>query len=325
MRGFLRAVLAAVSLVCAAPPGHGAERVLRIGYVFPQGSQLGAGASRFAAEVARRTGGAFRIEPYPNSTAGGELEMAEDVRLGHLDMVFITSSSFASLLPDFGIFDIPFLFRDAAHAHAVFDGPIGTTYLARFRQKGLVALAWGENGMRHITNARRPVSAPEDLRGLSLRLPPSEVMIRGFESLGAKAVPLPFPALFGALQSGEVEGQENPVATIVAAQFDRVQRHLTLSGHVYSWAALVMAPATWETLSPAERQVFAEAARLGGQVSREVAGRGEREGVEALRRGGMSVVAHVNRARFAEALEPAFAAYGQRFGVETIQQIKSVQ
>lgn len=301
------------------------ERVLRLGYVFSQNSQLGAGAERFASEVARRTGNTYRVELYPNGSVGGEVEMVDELRLGHLDVAFITSSPFSNIIPEFGIFDIPFLFRDARHAHAVFDGPIGQDYLRKFREKGLVALAWGENGMRHITNAKRPVAAPEDLKGLSMRVPQSDVMLAGFRAFGVKAEPLAFPALYGALQSGRFDGQENPIAVITASRFEKVQTHLTLSGHVYSWSAMIISKSAWEALSASEQKAFVEAAKAAGQVSREVAGRAETEGVEALRRAGMNVVASIDRAAFERSLQTTTAEFSKTFGAETIRQIKSVR
>nr|WP_282103692.1 DctP family TRAP transporter solute-binding subunit [Methylobacterium sp. 37f] len=301
------------------------ERVLRLGFLFAQTSQLGAGAERFAKDVAKRTGGTTRVELYPNGTIGGEVEMAEELRLGHLDIAFITSAPFSSIIPEFGIFDIPFLFRDAGHAHAVFDGPVGQDYLKKFQQKGMVALAWGENGMRHITNSKHPVTNPEDLKGLSMRVPQSDIMLTGFRSLGVKAEPLAFPALYGALQSGQFDGQENPIAVISASRFEKVQKHLTLSGHVYSWAVIVMSKTAWDALGPAEQKAFTEAARAAGQVSREAAGRAEREGVDELRKAGMNVVASVDRAAFEQSLQSATAGFSARFGAETIRQIKSVR
>lgn len=209
--------------------------------------------------------------------------------------------------------------------HAVFDGALGQDYLKKFQQKGMIALAWGENGMRHITNSKHPVTNPEDLRGLSMRVPQSDIMLTGFRSLGVKAEPLAFPALYGALQSGQFDGQENPIAVISASHFEKVQKHLTLSGHVYSWAVMVMSKTAWDSMGPAEQKAFTEAARAAGQVSREVAGRAEREGVDELRKAGMNVVASVDRAAFEQNLQPATAGFSAKFGVETIQQIKSIR
>ncbi|MCJ2084049.1 DctP family TRAP transporter solute-binding subunit [Methylobacterium sp. J-090] len=320
----LAAACAALCSLLITSKADAGERVLRLGYLFSQTSQLGAGAETFARDVAKRTGGTYRVELYPNGTVGGEVEMAEELRLGHLDMAFITSAPFASLIPEFGVFDIPFLFRDARHAHAVFDGPIGQDYLKKFQQKGYVALAWGENGMRHITNSKRPVAGPGDLKGLSMRVPQSDVMLKGFRAFGVKAEPLAFPALYGALQSGQFDGQENPIAVITASHFEKVQTHLTLSGHVYSWAALIVSKASWDALSPGAQKAFVEAAKAGGQVSREMAGRAEKEGVDVLRKAGMQVVATVDRPAFEASLQDTNAAFSKAFGPEIIQQIKSV-
>ncbi|KQP92646.1 TRAP dicarboxylate transporter subunit DctP [Methylobacterium sp. Leaf113] len=327
MPGRLRVAATIVGLcsILTITRAQAEERVLRLGFLFAQTSQLGAGAERFAKDVAQRTGGTTRVELYPNGTIGGEVEMAEELRLGHLDIAFITSAPFSSIIPEFGIFDIPFLFRDASHAHAVFDGPVGQDYLKKFQQKGMVALAWGENGMRHITNSKHPVMNPEDLKGLSMRVPQSDIMLTGFRSLGVKAEPLAFPALYGALQSGQFDGQENPIAVISASRFEKVQKHLTLSGHVYSWAVIVMSKTAWDALGPAEQKAFTEAARAAGQVSREAAGRAEREGVDELRKAGMNVVASVDRAAFEQSLQSATAGFSARFGAETIRQIKSVR
>jgi tripartite ATP-independent transporter DctP family solute receptor len=321
----IAAALLGLCSILGAPRAEAQERVLRLGYLFSQSSQLGAGAERFASEVAKRTGGSYRVELYPNGTVGGEVETAEELRQGHLDIAFITSAPFSGIIPEFGVFDIPFLFRDARHAHAVFDGPIGQDYLRKFQQKGLVALAWGENGMRHITNAKRAVTTPEDLKGLSMRVPQSDIMLAGFRAFGVKAEPLAFPALYGALQSGRFDGQENPIAVITASHFEKVQTHLTLSGHVYSWAAMIMSKSAWDALGPAEQKAFVEAAKAAGQVSREVAGRAETEGVEALRKAGMNVVATVDRAAFERSLQTTTAEFSKTFGAETIRQIKSVR
>lgn len=327
MPGRLRVAATIVGLcsILTITRAQAEERVLRLGFLFAQTSQLGAGAERFAKDVAKRTGGTTRVELYPNGTIGGEVEMAEELRLGHIDIAFITSAPFSSIIPEFGVFDIPFLFRDAGHAHAVFDGPVGQDYLKKFQQKGMVALAWGENGMRHITNSKHPVTNPEDLKGLSMRVPQSDIMLTGFRSLGVKAEPLAFPALYGALQSGQFDGQENPIAVISASRFEKVQKHLTLSGHVYSWAVIVMSKTAWDALGPAEQKAFTEAARAAGQVSREAAGRAEREGVDELRKAGMNVVASVDRAAFEQSLQSATAGFSARFGAETIRQIKSVR
>ena len=133
---------------------------------------------------------------------------------------------------------MPFLFRDKAHARAVLDGPIGQEMLTKFDAKGFKALAWGENGFRHMTNSKRDVKVPEDLKGLKMRTMENPVHIAAYKGFGIITTPMAFPEVFTALQQGTVDGQENPLSVIISAKFDQVQKHLSLTGHVYSPAHL---------------------------------------------------------------------------------------
>ncbi|HEX5243663.1 MAG TPA: DctP family TRAP transporter solute-binding subunit [Tepidisphaeraceae bacterium] len=297
-------------------------KTLKLGYILSTHSQLGAGATVFADEVAKRTGGHYKIEQFPNSALGGEVEMLKAVQLGTVDMAFITGAPLPNFVPEIGVFNIPFLFRDVDHAHAVLDGPIGQSYLAKFHDKGLVALAWGENGMRHLTNSKREIRTPDDLKGLKLRLPQSDVMLAGFKALGANASPLAFPLLYGALQSGEFDGQENPIATIQSSKFNQVQKYLTLSGHVYDPAVLFISEDAFDDLSADDKKSFTEAARLGGQASRQFAADAEKNGVAELAQSGMKVVANVDRAAFAAAMASANPVFAKQFGGDLIQKIR---
>lgn len=306
----------------AAPAAAQTTRVLKLGYILSRQSQLGAGADVFASEIARRTAGRYQIEQYPNSALGGEVEMLKAVKLGTVDLAFITGAPLPNFVPEVGVFNIPFLFRDLNHAHAVFDGPIGQAYLAKFKDKNLIALAWGENGMRHLTNSKREVRTPEDLRGLKLRVPQSEVMLAGFKALGADVHPLAFPALYEALQSGEFDGQENPIATIRSAKFNQVQKYLTLTGHVYDPAILFMAVDTFDDLSFGDREAFVASARLAGQASRSFAADAEKSGIADLSQSGMKVVTDVDRTKFSAAMASMNPVFAQQFGAELIERIR---
>ena len=318
-------VLLVTTLLLIAPVGARAEQVLRIGYLLSQNSQLGAGTKAFAEEVKKRTGGKFRVEQFPNGELGGEVEMIQAVQSGQVDIALITNAPFTNIIPEFGVFDVPFLFRNAGHAHAVLDGPIGKEYLEKFRSKDMVALAWGENGLRHLTNSKRPIKVPQDLAGLKLRVPQSDVMVQGFQALGAAAEPLAFPLLYSALATGKFDGQENPIATIVSAKYDKVQKYLTLSGHIYSWAAFIISKDVYDDLSPAERATFVAAAELGGAASRRYAADAEKTGVEKLRQGGMEVATNIDRDVFIAALKPAKAKFVEKFGAAIIDRIESTK
>jgi TRAP-type transport system periplasmic protein len=298
-------------------------KTLKLGYILSTDSQLGAGGAVFADEIAKRTQGRYRIEQYPNSALGGEVEMLKAVQLGTVDLAFITGAPLPNFVPDVGVINIPFLFRDLTHAHAMLDGPIGRSYLERFREKDLVALAWGENGMRHITNSKREIRFPKDLKGLKLRLPQSDVMLAGFKALGADVGELAFPQLYGALQSGQFDGQENPIATIQSSKFNQVQKYLTLTGHVYDPAILFMSIDNSDELSAEDKQSFIEAATLAGDASRTFAAAAEARGVSELVQAGMQVIKDVDRSQFAVAMASANSEFDHRFGHAVITEIQN--
>ena len=300
-------------------------RTLRIGYILPLKSQLGAGATAFAEDVSKSTGGRFIVKQFPDSTLGGDVELLKAVQLGTVDLALVTGMGLSGLMPDLGVLNIPFLFRDAAHAQAVLDGPIGQSFQATFAARDITLLAWGENGLRHITNARKVIATPEDLKGLKIRVPQSDVMLQGFQALGAEAAPLPFPVLYQALQAGTFDGEENPVATIRAAKLDEVQKFLTLSGHAYDPAAFIMSTDLRSDLSPEDYASFVTAARAGAKASRVFAADAEVNGVAALQEGGMTVQPTVDKARFAAAMASANADFDKRFGQDLIAQIRATK
>jgi tripartite ATP-independent transporter DctP family solute receptor len=318
---FLVVALCALASAAAATES---PRILKIGYILQQESQLGAGATVFAREVEQRTHGRYVIEPYPDAQLGGEVEMVQAVQLGTIDIAFVTAAPLPNFVPQVGVFGIPFLVRDAAAAHALLDGPFGVKLLKQFADKNLVALAWGENGMRHLTNSKHPIQVPDDFRGLKLRVPQNDTMVTGFKAFGAEVSQLPFPDLYGALQSGRFDGQENPIATILSSRFSQVQSHLTLSGHIYDPAVFLIARDLYnEDLSAADKQAFVEAARLGGLESRRYAAEAEASGVAKLEADGMKVVRSIDKAKFAARMAPVMPVFEQKFGTEAVAAVSN--
>ena len=153
--------------------------------------------------------------------------------------------------------------------------------------------------MRHITNGKRPIASADDLKGLKLRLPQSDVMMAAFKAMGADVSALAFPQLYDALQTGQ-DGQENPIATIQASKFFQVQKYLTVSGHVYDPAVVFISPDVFGELSDADKAAFVEAAKIAGQASRKFAGEAQMKGVAALASRGMQVTGEVNRGSFVQ-------------------------
>jgi TRAP-type transport system periplasmic protein len=303
----------------------GRAKVMRLVITNALASQTGQGATVFAERVAASSGGRLRVEIYPAGVSGGELETTQDVAKNALELSIVSSVGFAMVAPKLGAFDIPFLFRDVAHARAVLDGPVGQKALTEVESGGLVGLAWSENGLRHLTTASVPVRSPKDLAGLKIRVPQSVAMITGFKALGADAKPLPFPDLYGALSAGEFQGQENPLGNIAGANFDRVQRYLSLTGHIYSAAMLIMSRQAYDLLSEDERTMVRAAARAATQAARETGDRNEARLTAELGKRGMTVIADIDRAAFTTAIRGADAQFETEYGKPLLEAIRAVR
>ena len=310
-----------VGLGLAASAAGAAE--LKLGYSLAPTSHYGVGASAMAEELAKRTNGKWTIKQFPANALGGEREMVEGAQIGTVDIVVTSTGPVGNFVPDTLLTDIPFLFKDYKHAHAVLDGPIGQRILDQFPKHGLIGLAWGENGFRNLTNSKRPIRTPEDAKGLKVRTMENQVHMTAFRTIGVLPTPMAFPELFTALQQGTVDGQENPIGVILSAKFPQVQKYMTLTQHVYSPALIILSPSVWNQLNDQEKQAFKEAAKVGAQAMRKKAFDDAENGVAELKKQGMEVVTELDRKAFEDALKPAFAEYAKRFGQEKIDEIRN--
>ncbi len=318
----------AAACVLLAATGAQAAQTLKIAHVLPAKSQFSEAIRAMNEELQKRTGGKYNLEEYPASSLGAGKALLDGVALGTIDMVVSSSGgALAQFNPTIGILDLTLLFRDTAHADAVLDGPIGKELLDSFADKGVVGLAYAENGTRHLTNSVRPIKTPADLKGLKIRLSESPIYTKAFQTLGAQPFSLPFSQLYPALQSGQADGQENPITTIVGANLQQVQKYITLSGHTYAPAVILINKDLYDEMTPDDRTAFVEAARLGGKASRDFVRKGDVEGLEKLKAAGMTITtaAEFDRAAFEEALKPFYAEYAKEFGADRIAAIKAVK
>lgn len=219
------------------------------------------------------------------------------------------------------------LFRGPEHADAVLDGPIGQELLETFKDQDTVGLAWGENGFRQLTNSVHPITKPEDLKGLKIRLTASEIYKAAFETLGAETFSLPFSQLYPALQSGKADGQENPVTTIVGSNLQDVQKYITLSNHTYAPAAILINKDLFDEFPPEVQEAFFASAKIGGQASRDFVRERDVKGLEVLKASGIEIVPPegFDRAAFEKALQPFYDTYAKQFTMEKIQAIRDVK
>ena len=316
------AVLVAVTAFVAAVPAS-AQTTLRMNIAIAQNSHYGVAVDAFAHEVETRTGGRYKIQTFYSGALGAERESVEGVQLGTLDLTLTSTGPLPNFVPEVAILDIPFLFRDYTHARAVLDGPIGQEMLQKFPPKGMVGLVWAENGFRQMTNNKRPINTPEDLKGLKMRTMENPIHIEAYRQFGIQPTPMAFTEVYTALQQGTVDGQENPLSVITSAKLDQVQKNLSMTGHVYSPAIILMNKAQWDKLAPADREVFLAAAREAVKVNRARVDADERKAIAELRAKGMVVIEYVDKSKFQAALAPVYADFGKRFGQDNIDRIKN--
>ncbi|MFA7433865.1 MAG: TRAP transporter substrate-binding protein [Gemmobacter sp.] len=314
--------VALAAIIAAATPAL-AQTEVKVGYALAPNSHYGAGAAKWQEVVEAATDGRYVFNHFPSSGLGGEREMVEGIQIGTVEATLVSSGTLANFVPDTGIFDIPFLFRDLAHARTVLDGPIGQEMLAKFDDVGVVAVAWGEQGFRHITNNRGAIVTPADIAGLKIRTMENPIHLTAFQTLGAAPTPMAWPEVIGALQQGTIDGQENPLSVIVSANLSDVQKYLTLSGHVYSPAILLVSRSLWDRMSEEDQEAFRHGATEAVAAMRAYVDEVESSGVAALREQGMDVgeLDAADKLAFQEALAAAYEEYYTQYDRELIERI----
>lgn len=299
--------------------------VLKVGHTLSDTSHYQEGLTHFAEILSEKTDGEIEVEIFANGSLGGERDMVEGLQIGSVDLVLTSTGPMSGFIEEITVVDLPFLFDNAEHAHAVLDGEIGQELLDKLDTIDLEGLAWWENGFRNVTNSVRPIEKPEDLDGLKLRTMENEIHMAAFRELGVDPTPMAFTELFTALQQGVVDGQENPVPVIYSSRFYEVQDYLTLTGHVYNPSILLTSNSFFEGLSPEHQEALAEAAQEAGQFEREVVARMDSELVDELETNGMEVIREIDKEPFVEATQPVYEEYSDVFGQDLIDSIRNFE
>lgn len=277
-------------------------------------------ADRFKALMEQRTGCQFSLLIYQGGVLGTTKQGTEQVRLGTLDMA-TAASEMVELYAPFGATDLPFIFRDRAHVAAVLDGPIGKKLNEELvKSRGVRVLGYGELGFRHITNSFRPITRPQDLKGLKIRVPQSKLRSRTFEIFGAAAAPIPFGELYTALQQKVVDGQENPLSTVWSASYWQVQKYLSLTGHIYTPVFPIASERSFQKLGPEIQKAMLETAQEVSVWHRGESARADSELVQKIREKGMEVN-QANVADFQKEAAKVWDEFAAPIGKELINAI----
>jgi len=271
--------------------GHGEAQVkARLGHGGSETHPFHIWSVKFAEEAKRLTGGKLQVEVYPNSQLGKERDMAEGLILGTLEMAVVgTGTILPNWVPEIGALDAPFVYRDFEHFYKVQDGAVGADLKAKLEAKGMKHLGWADIGARHMTNNKRPITKPEDLVGLKMRVPDSKVYVAMMKALGATVVPVNFAELYMALQQGVADGQENPPTTIRSMNYWEVQKYLSLTGHIYSGASGLVST-RWFGQQPADlKAAIEQAGRAATEYTRPWVREDNQKSLEFIRSKGAAI------------------------------------
>ena len=270
----------------------------------------------FQKPVEEKSGGTIKVEIYPNSALGGDAELTESVAMGSLTAALPSTSVLVAYSPDFGVMDMPWLFSNAQNAFEAMDGDMGDYFNQKLEAVGIHCLGYSYNGLRSMTNNVRPITKPEDLKGLKMRVMENQVFIDFFNTLGASATPMGFNELFTGLQQNTVDGQENPPSLIYASKFQEVQKYLSVTEHVNNFLGFIMNKDFYDGLTQEQQQIVTDAAAEFVKQQRQMELDDTNLYVDKLEEEGMQVnrLTEEDKAAFKEALAPMYEKYKGEFG-----------
>ncbi|WP_157879070.1 TRAP transporter substrate-binding protein [Pararhodospirillum photometricum] len=263
------------------------------------------------------------LEEHGGGTMGDDLDLWRAVSLGAIDLAVVTVPAISSHVPELGVLLVPFLFRDMRHAAKVFHGPLGEGVGQAVGREGLVLLSFVVRGFNRLTNARRPVRRAEDVRGLRVRIIPNPIYNLTYAALGAQVVPMAWPAVYGALDDGRIDGQENPLLSLAGQDFSRVQKYLSLTTISQNPQILVMNAEAFRALSPQEQEALTSAARTAARSIDARLEEGEAAVLEGFRQEGMELIENVDHDTFRVALAPLEPEWEARFGADLLRRLRA--
>jgi tripartite ATP-independent periplasmic transporter solute receptor, DctP family len=301
---------AAVVVVLGGCTGDaGAPRELKFGHVGEPGSLFALSAEEFARRANARLPDGYRVAVFGSSQLGGDELLLQKIKLGTVDFA-LPSTVMSSQIDAFGLFEMPYLVRDRAHMRAIEKEVVWPDLAPLAEAAGYRILAVWENGFRHVTNNVRPIETPRDLSGIKLRTPRGVWRVKLFQAFGANPTPMPLSEVFIGLQTGVLDGQENPLAQIWGSKLYEVQKYLSLTSHVYTPAYVVVSPSRFAALPADVQRILEEEARATQAFVHEAAARLDRELLDSVRAAGVAVNAP-EREAFRQASQAIYEEFGR--------------
>jgi len=309
------------------------EQTLRFGFQNATDHPIGVGLQRFADLVKQKSGSKITVRLFPGGQLGGDLQTVSALQGGTIDMTILNTGDMtilntgvlAGIDKSTAILDFPYLFNSEKEADAVVDGPAGQKLHERLASKGLIGLAYFENGFRQLTNSCRPVAKAEDFQGLKLRVLQLPLFIEVFQALGASPVPLAFPEVYTALEQKVVDGQENPVNTIYFSKLHEVQKFLSLTRHVFNPQSVLISKRTWDRFSPDEKALLQQAANEAAVYQRQASREQTGKSIELIKQAGVTVneVSPDEIERIRQRIKPIVEKFTKDIDPEVAQQVQA--
>lgn len=301
----LRRTLLATALLAFTSVASAQAVKLTLGHGAAPGNPRHEAAVKFAETIKAKTNGRIEIQVAHSAQLGDDAAMVTAMRSGTLDMSANSQGAVGAVVPEFAALGMPFLFSDIQKAWALMDGPVGKDLAEKVNAKGMVLLGMWDNGIRQMSNSKRAIKSPADLKGLKMRTPPDAVTVDIMQALGADAQQIKFSELYVALQQGVVDGQENPLTNINSAKLYEVQKYISMTGHKYESTPFLMSKRAWERLVAADQKAFLEAAAEATQLQRKLNKDADDKLVAELKGKGVQVDT-VDSKAFAEACKPVY-------------------
>jgi TRAP-type transport system periplasmic protein len=315
------AVVVATSVFAAgAAMAQFSDRNIKISNGVNEDHPVGAGVKKMQEILTAKSGGKMKMNAFWGGAAGGDLQATQALRAGTQEMVVTSSSPLVGIVKELGVFDLPFLFANEKEVDSVLDGPAGAFLNKKLEEAGVINLAYWENGVRNLTNSKRPVTKVEDFDGVKVRVMQNNIFLDTFKTLGTNAVPMAFGEVFTALETKTIDGQENPFVTINTSKFYEVQKYLSVTRHAYTPFLVLYSKKMWDTLSKDEQAALREAALEGQKVQRATIRANDGKALAELKTRGMLVneISAVEQKRMFEKVKPVYDKNAASIGTEAI-------
>ncbi len=315
---FALTALAALALTSTAAL---AEIKAKVGHAMPETHPQAAAMNKFAELVGTYTKGNVKVQAYHSAVLGSDEKQLQAVQAGTQELYIGTLAPLSARVKEVQVWDLPFLFANEKEVYAVLDGASSKKIFAAIEPSGIVGLTWTGMGFRNLSNSKRSVTKADDITGLKVRVMTNPVALDTWKTLGANATPMAFAEVFPALEIKALDGQENPLLHMYSNKMHEVQKHISLTNHVYTPVALVASKKFWDTLSPADKEGVQKAAVEAGRLQRKLLDDGNADVIAKFKAAGVTVdaIPPAELTKIQDKVKPVMAKFAPQIGEEFVK------